>query len=107
MAIEKARWNTDLRDDILAAFARHGNFRYTSPVWQNVALAFEWDCVWPVIDDDGYLTGDVGIAGEDGMLVTDDWEAIISREDAELGGWEIDEDGCIATPPACITEGGE
>jgi hypothetical protein len=96
--------NTDLRDAVLEAFANNGYYRADDPLWIEVSTAFCWENVWPVVDHRGYLTGDVGTAGEDGMLVTEDWQGIISAFDAKRGGWEIDSESGIAKPPKSAWE---
>jgi len=99
--------NTELRDAVLESLASHGYYKADDPLWLEVSTAFCWENVWPVVDHKGYLTGAVGTAGEDGMLVTEDWQGIISQFDAKRGGWEIDSESGTATPPKSVRKGGE
>jgi len=87
-----------LRDAVLQEFANN-RVHSDDPVWRESNAAFEWADVWPVVDREGYLTGDVGMPGVDGMLLSDDGMVILPECEAREGGWKIDELNCEATPP--------
>lgn len=65
--------------------------RMDDPLWQKVADCFDWKDVWPVIDEDCRLTGEV--------VWPSDWEylphypsfdAVIRRDVAVAEGWIVD-----------------
>lgn len=65
--------------------------RMDDPLWQKVADCFDWKDVWPVIDEDCRLTGEV--------VEPMDWEylphypsfdAVIRRDVAVAEGWIVD-----------------
>lgn len=88
----------DLRDAVARACGSAVNLHYRDPLWQKLADIFDWQDVWPVINGDGYLTGEVWTACDD-ILHTDDMDAMIRPEDAKAGGWEINyEEGTAAMP---------
>lgn len=87
-------------DDQATAEA-HAGMHYRSPEWVAIMHKRGWDGLWPVIDKDGRLTGEVTDRFDDYVCVDD--EALISWVDAEAGGWVVfgDGDGTnYAVPPA-------
>lgn len=89
--------HTLMRDRVTQLFA---GMHYRTEEFQQVSAVFDWQNVWPLIDADGDLTGDVVEPAEDGVyLILSDWDAAIRREDAVSAGWEIDADGGTARPP--------
>ena len=86
------------RDAVLREFANN-RVHSDDPVWQESNAAFEWADAWPVVDREGYLTGDVGVPGVGGMLVSADGSVIVPEREAREGGWKIDELSGEATPP--------
>jgi hypothetical protein len=75
----------------------HIGERYDSPEFAADSERAFWDCVWPVIDGDGELTGGLS-EGEDGMLNVND-AAMIDADDALAAGWRIDTEEGTATAP--------
>jgi hypothetical protein len=73
---------------------------YQSHAWASIAEDAEWTGMWPAIDRDGKLTGQAVDSDETavGWLNVDD-EAMISVEEARVGGWTIDADEGRAEPP--------
>lgn len=76
--------------------------RLDDPVFKELSDDLRWDNVWPVINADMRLTGDLSDCAEDERLYGCD--AVISVDDAREAGWEIDE--THATPPAAAVKGG-
>lgn len=66
-----------------------------SPEWIEAREAVDWEGLWPEVGSDGCLTGRV-IGSEEGYLNVND-EAMISMENARLGGWRIDREEGRAT----------
>ena len=58
----------------------------------------EWDQNWPVINADLTLTGSYADSDTLNMVNYDD-RALIDRDEAIEGGWEIDSDNGYANPP--------
>lgn len=80
------------------AFANyHRGEHYTCPAFAKDSGRVFWDGVWPVVDGNGDLTGDI-CEGGDGFYNVDDM-AMIGRDDARDGGWTVDADGAHAKPP--------
>ena len=75
----------------------HSGERYDSPEFIADSERAFWDCVWPVIDGDGELTGAISEGGA-GMLSVDD-DAVIDTDDARAAGWRIDTEEGTATAP--------
>ena len=67
-----------------------------SQAWQQALDCCDWHGVWPVIDAEGLLTGEISEGGDDMSNVDD--EAMIETAEAIATGWTVDEDG-YATPP--------
>lgn len=88
--------HTAMRDRVTKAFA---GVHYRTKEFQQVSAAFDWSNVWPVIDADGDLTGEV-LGPDDGqtLRVYDD-EAVIRKDVARAGGWELDSEEGYAWPP--------
>lgn len=61
-----------------------------------------WQHCWPVIDEDGCLTGAI-TDGSDDYLTTDDNMAAISKADAVRAGAVIDSEGGLAVLPVELT----
>jgi hypothetical protein len=74
----------------------HIGDRYDSPEFTADSERAFWDCVWPVIDGDGELTGGIS-EGEAGMLNVND-AAMIATEAARAAGWRIDTEEGTAAP---------
>lgn len=79
----------------------HAGEHYTSEAFLADSDRVLWDGVWPVIDSDGDLTGE--ITDGDAMLNVNE-DAMISPDDARDGGWVIDSDEGRATPPATAAQ---
>ncbi len=73
----------------------HAGEHYSSPAFRLDSDRVNWDGLWPVVDRDGELTGEV-TDGDGHYNVID---AMIDPEEAREGGWEIDLDGGSAKPP--------
>lgn len=86
---------TDLRDRVTKVFA---GIHYRNSEFRQVSIAFDWSNVWPVIDADGDLTGEVVEPDEDFLRVYDD-DAVIRKAVAKAGGWEMDREEGTAWPP--------
>lgn len=87
-----------LRDAVTKACADSAYLHYQHPLWRRLADAFNWQDVWPVVNADGHLTGEVWTACDD-VLHTADGDAMIRPEDAKSGGWEIDHEAGTAKQP--------
>lgn len=86
-----------MRDRVTKVFA---GVKMDDPLWKSVAVAFNWQNVWPVIDTDLELTGEVvEPQGGDYLPHFPGWDAVISRQDAEAAGWVIDEGHGFAHEP--------
>jgi hypothetical protein len=79
-----------------AIAAAHSGEHYTSPEFVRDADRVDWDGVWPLVDRDGELTGE--ITQGDGCYNVGD-VAMISHSEAHEGGWSVDADGAYATQP--------
>jgi hypothetical protein len=91
----------DTRDTTAAGCCRLGKgLHYRSAEWLRLAEAGCWSDCWPEIDRDGLITGRT-IGDEPGFLNVGE-EAMIAEAEARAGGWTIDEDDCLAEPPASI-----
>jgi len=74
---------------------------YRSAEWQRLAERCQWQGIWPVIDADGNLTGEISEGSEEESNVDD--EAMIDTDDARAAGWKI-EDGYASPPPPVAVE---
>lgn len=79
-----------------AIASAHAGEHYTSPAFARDCERVNWDGVWPVVDRDGELTGEI-TEGDDHHNVGD--MAMISHAEAREGGWSVDADGGYATAP--------
>ena len=84
-------------DEATAAADGRG-MHYRSAEWQRLAETLHWQGIWPVIDADGELTGEISEGGENELNVND--EAMIDADEARDGGWRIDVEDGRAYPPA-------
>jgi hypothetical protein len=84
-------------DEATAAEDGRG-LHYRSAEWQRLAERCQWQGIWPVIDADGDLTGEISEGGEDESNVDD--EAMIDTDAARAAGWKV-EDG-YASPPSPV-----
>jgi len=84
-------------DEATAAEDGRG-LHYRSAEWQRLAECVQWRGIWPVIDADGNLTGEIS-EGDDNESNVDD-EAMIDTDDARAAGWKV-EDG-YASPPSPV-----
>lgn len=94
--------HTAMRDRVTKAFAGH---HYMTEEFRQVSAAFDWSNVWPVVDADCDLTGDVVEPDENFLRVYDD-EAVIRKDVARAGGWEMDREEGTAWPPG-MRDGGD
>jgi hypothetical protein len=78
-----------------ATAAAGRGMHYRSAEWQRLAERCQWQGIWPVIDADGELTGEISEGSEEESNVDD--EAMIDTDDARAAGWKV-EDG-YASPP--------
>ena len=86
-----------MRDKVTKLFA---GVHMNEPLWEEVSLAFEWDGVWPVIDADFTLTGEVVDPQDwDYFPHWPSWDAVIHKDVAKAAGWTIDRDEGRAIPP--------
>jgi len=83
-------------DEATAATDGRG-MHYRSAEWQRLAAFVQWQGIWPVIDANGDLTGDISEGCESELNVED--EAMIDADDARAGGWRIDAEEGHAYPP--------
>ena len=83
--------------DEATAAAKGRGLHYRSAEWQRLAAFVQWPGIWPVIDANGDLTGDISEGCESELNVDD--EAMIDADDARAGGWEIDAEEGRACPP--------
>lgn len=85
--------------DLCRAIAdAHWGKRYNDSAFAADAERVNWDGVWPVIDGDGELTGEI-TEGCDEMLNVYDL-AMIDADVARRAGWRIDAEEGRAEPPA-------
>lgn len=71
---------------VIQAIASHYSlYHYLDEEFDAVSNHADWDGWWPVIDENGDLTGQISEGGE-GYLVTDDHNAVISEADAVRAG---------------------
>jgi hypothetical protein len=91
---EHSEWTP--ADEATAAEDGRG-LHYRSAEWQRLAAFAQWQGVWPVIDANGDLTGDISEGCESELNVDD--EAMIDADDARAGGWRIDAEEGYAYPP--------
>lgn len=84
-------------DEATAAEDGRG-LHYRSAEWQRLAERCHWQGLWPVIDADGNLTGEISEGAESESNVDD--EAMIDTDEARTAGWRID-DG-YAFPPSPV-----
>lgn len=89
-------WN-EMRDKVTALFAC---IHMEDKHWQRLADVFDWNNVWPVVDKDCCLTGEVVEPTDWKYLpVWPSWDAVISREEASAAGWTVNlEDGYAIHP---------
>lgn len=72
-----------------------------SPAFRADADRVNWDCVWPVVDGDGTLTGEITEGGGGWLSVgCEGGDGMIERSVARGAGWEINDDRAVAKPPA-------
>jgi hypothetical protein len=87
---------TELRDKVTALFA---GVHMDDKLWQRVADAFDWEDVWPVIDGDCCLTGEVVEPKDwDYFPHWPSWDAVIHRDVAQAAGWTVDREAGHASP---------
>ena len=86
--------------DCEAICKRFAGAYYRDRAFRRACDQASWHNVWPVIDRDGDLTGEV-CDGDDGYLNVDD-EAMITIGEAKAGRWQIDEDEVNADEPAMV-----
>ena len=92
-----AVWYSDPDSDTPKLLAKaNAGIHVQSQAWQEAADCCDWHGVWPVIDAEGLLTGEISEGGDDMSNVDD--EAMIETAEAIAAGWTVDEDG-YATPP--------
>jgi hypothetical protein len=77
----------------------HSGEHYTSPAFARDSERVDWDGVWPVVDRDGELTGEISEGEDEDDVYNVDGDAMISHEEAIDGGWTVDEDGVYAVAP--------
>jgi hypothetical protein len=71
--------------------AKNGiGLHYASREWNEAGRDADWTGVWPEINRDGKLTGDVVYAGDDYTFLNVEDEAMIAEDEARAGGWEVD-----------------
>ena len=68
---------------------------YTDREFRRAAAAIDWNQVWPEIDRHGNLTG--RLVGDEGGFYNVNDEAMISREEARAGRWQIEDGHARAT----------
>lgn len=89
-----------LQDEATTAANGRG-LHYRSAEWQRLAECVSWQGIWPVIDADGELTGEISEGSESELNVDD--EAMIDADDARAGGWKIDaEEGRAYRPTVAV-----
>jgi hypothetical protein len=95
--------HTLMRDKVTQLFA---GMHYRTEEFQQVSAVFDWQNVWPVIDADCDLTGEVVEPDESFARVYDD-DAVIRKCVARAGGWELDGEEGTAWPPGMRDGGGD
>lgn len=93
------RMESDSMGACRAVVEAHRGEHYTHPLYRADADRFDWSGVWPLVDRDGDLTGEI-TEGEECYGVND--EAMIEAAEAREGGWQIDEDSGYAEPPQTV-----
>jgi hypothetical protein len=93
--------HTAVRDRVTQAFSGHN---YMIEEFRQASAAFDWSNVWPVINADCDLTGEVVEPDENFARVYDD-DAVIRKDVARAGGWELDGEEGTAWP-AGMRDGG-
>lgn len=83
---------------VLETIARHyKGTHYKSKEFCNVSTHASWQGWWPVIDEDGDLTGRISEGGE-GYLVTNDHMAVISEACWPRAGADVCDDVATLLP---------
>jgi hypothetical protein len=91
------RLESDTHGACQAIAEAHRGEHYESPAFLADCERVHWQGIWPVVDRDGELTGQIS-EGDDCYNVDD--MAMIERGEAREGGWVVDADGAYAQPPS-------
>lgn len=74
---------------VLETIVKHYRYiHYRDEEFNAVSSHTDWDGWWPVIDENGDLTGRISEGGK-GYLVTADHQAVISEADAVRAGADV------------------
>jgi hypothetical protein len=85
----------EMRDKVTKLFAMT---HMDDPLWERVSAAFDWQDVWPEIDAECRLTGEVVEPIDQHYSHYPSWDAVIHRDVALEGGWVIDHEQGYAYP---------
>jgi hypothetical protein len=101
---EQALWDSGIVGARAAAQLAQG-MHYQTSAARFILLASDvnWADVWPVVDGNGHLTGEIA-TGDSNIFVTDDGLAAIDPDEAFAAGWVIDDEQLTAALPSATRE---